>query len=232
MSLTGRLIIGFERVSTGETFRAVDGRPMGAPAPRATSAWPGAPRSSGPAHSRRRFRCVSRDRARVACRNSSSRCAANLLALGEELLRARLGNRACRARAWKASAHAPSGQLRLFAQVVRARRLARRCASIRALPERKPLPRADLRHAQRSRSARSPCSARAISRWRFPRPAATRRRRLAAGCPVDRESPPRPPRHVGACRPARSARRPEECGLPGGTYSHLGGPSNDLGRRW
>ena len=101
------------------------------------------------------------------------------------------------------------------------------CASIRRMPDRKPLPRSDLRlrkSAARScgRVRREQFSARLLGRWR--------RHRLRAGGRLsgDREGSLRASGHerTGCQRDHRSGRG---CGLPAGVFSLLNGNSRALG---
>src|SRR6185312_16033466 len=140
MPLTGQLIVGFDRVSTAQMFRAVD-------AARGTEIDP--PISiAGPAEAARA--CELADAAFDTYREAGveqraqflERCANNIMALGDELLeRAGLETALPRARLEGERARTV-GQLRLFAQVVRQGDW----LGVRidpALPDRKPLPRAD-----------------------------------------------------------------------------------------
>lgn len=225
MSLTGRLIIGFERVSTTETFRAVD--------PAEGGPLPGEFSVAGRAEVDRA--CALAASSFDALRQSSlnlrasflDSCAANLLALGDELLlraaeetglpRARLEGERARTAA----------QLRLFAaEVRRGDWLTLRIDP--AQPERKPLPRADLRMRK---VPLGPVAVFGASNFplAFSAAGGDVAAALAAGCPVIVKAHPSHPgtSELAATAVSEAAR---ECGLPGGTYSHLSGPSNDLGR--
>src|ERR1700744_4754283 len=142
MSLTGQLIVGFDRVSTSQTFRAVDPAHEAEIDPPISIAGPHQVAQA----------CELADAAFETYRETGldqraqflERCADNIMALGDALLeRAGLETALPRARL-EGERGRTVGQLRLFAQVVRQGDW----LGVRidpALPERKPLPRADLR---------------------------------------------------------------------------------------
>jgi NADP-dependent aldehyde dehydrogenase len=225
MSLTGRLIIGFERVSTGETFRALrpaDGAPL-----------PGDFSVAGRVEIDRA--CALAAASFDALRRSSldlraaflDRCAANLLALGDELLlRASAETGLARARLEGERART-ANQLGVFAAGGRRGDwLALRIDP--AQPERKPLPRADLRMRK---VGLGPVAVFGAGNFplAFSAAGGDVASALAAGCPVIVKAHPS---HPGTSELAAAAvmEAARECGLPGGTYSHLSGPSNELGR--
>ncbi len=224
MSLSGQLIVGFDRVSTSQTFRAVD-------AARGSEIDP--PISIAGPHNAARA-CDLADAAFDTYRETEiewraqflERCADNIMALGEELLeRAGLETALPRARLEGERGRAV-GQLRLFAQVVRERDW----LGVRidpALPDRKPLPRADLRQRK---IPLGPVAVFGASNFplAFSAAGGDTASALAAGCPVIVKAHPA---HPGTSELAASAIADavRTCRLPEGVFSHLSGPSNDLG---
>jgi alpha-ketoglutaric semialdehyde dehydrogenase len=225
MSLTGKLIIGLEHVSTGESFRAVnplDGSPLaGDFSVAGTAEVDRACELAAAAFDPFRQTDLQR-RAHFL-----ERCAAQLLELGDELLtRAAAETGLPRARLEGERARTV-GQLRLFAAVVR-RGDWLTLRIDRAQPERKPLPRPDLRLRK---IPLGPVAVFGASNFplAFSAAGGDTASALAAGCPVVVKAHPS---HPGTSELAASAisRAVRECGLPSGTYSHLSGPYNDLGR--
>ena len=118
------------------------------------------------------------------------------------------------------------GQLRLFSELVRQGDFL--CLRIdHALPDRTPLPRADLRLRK---IPLGPVAVFGASNFplAFSAAGGDVASALAAGCPVVVKGHPA---HPGTSELAASAlsAAAQECGLPNGTYSHLSGPSNELG---
>jgi alpha-ketoglutaric semialdehyde dehydrogenase len=224
MPLTGQLIIGYDRVATAASFRATD-------AARATPIDP--PFNVAAAADVARacaLAAAAFDVYRQTDLASRARfleaCAARVLALGDELLeRAGLETGLPRARL-EGERGRTVGQLRLFAQVVRQGDwLGLRIDP--ALPERKPLPRPDLRQRM---IALGPVAVFGASNFplAFSAAGGDVASALAAGCPVVVKAHPS---HPGTSELAAGAisDAARECGLPSGTYSHLSGPANELG---
>ncbi|HEX3673954.1 MAG TPA: aldehyde dehydrogenase (NADP(+)) [Rhizomicrobium sp.] len=224
MPLTGQLIVGFARVSTAETFDAVDA---------ASGAKLGPPFSvAGPAEIERACALAQAafDPYRTAALDLRARfldtCAESILALGDELIaRAGLESGLPRARL-EGERGRTVGQLRLFADVVRRGDF----LGVRvdpAQPERKPLARSDLRQRK---IALGPVTVFGASNFplAFSAAGGDMASALAAGCPVIVKAHPSHPGTselvAGAISSAARA-----CDLPEGTYSHLAGPANELG---
>jgi alpha-ketoglutaric semialdehyde dehydrogenase len=225
MSLTGRLIIGFERVATGESFRAVN--PVdGASLPTEFSIAGQAEVDRACALSHSAFDTFRRADLELRAKFLET-CALKLLDLGEELIvRAQQETGLPQARLEGERARTV-GQLRLFAAVIRrADWLDLRID--RALPERKPLPRADLRLRK---IPLGPVVVFGASNFplAFSAAGGDVASALAAGCPVIVKAHPSHPGTSELAAGAISAAA-QECGLPNGTFSHLSGPHNDLGR--
>jgi NADP-dependent aldehyde dehydrogenase len=218
MPLTGRLIIGFARATTAETFRAVGTDTDFSIAGEAEVA----------------RACALADAAfddfRKADLETRARflelCADNIMALGDELLeRAGAETNLPRARL-EGERGRTTGQLRLFAQVVRQGDF----LGVRvdpALPERKPLPRADIRQRK---IPLGPVAVFGASNFplAFSAAGGDTASALAAGCPVIVKAHPS---HPGTSELAAGAiaDAAKACGLPEGVFSHLSGPSNELG---
>ena len=224
MPLTGQLIIGYDRVATAASFRATDparGSPIEPPFAIAGAAdvARACALAEGAFDSYRQAELATRAQFLDAC-------AANILALGDELLeRAGLESGLPRARL-EGERGRTVGQLRLFAQVVRTGDwLGLRIDP--ALPERKPLPRADLRQRM---VALGPVAVFGASNFplAFSAAGGDVASALAAGCPVVVKAHPS---HPGTSELAAGAisDAARQCGLPSGTYSHLSGPANELG---
>jgi len=153
-------------------------------------------------------------------------CAESIMALGDELLeRAGLESGLPRARL-EGERGRTVGQLRLFADVVRRGDF----LGVRvdpAQPERKPLARSDLRQRK---IALGPVAVFGASNFplAFSAAGGDTASALAAGCPVIVKAHPS---HPGTSELAAGAIADavRQCGLPEGTYSHLSGPSNELG---
>jgi 2,5-dioxopentanoate dehydrogenase len=224
MPISGRLIIGFERIATPNEFRGQD------PA-RGVAIEPGF--SVAGINDVKRA-CELAGRAFDPYRNASfelrarflETCAENLLAFGDELLE-RAGQETALPRARLEGERARTvNQLRLFATVVRQGDwLGLRID--RAMPERKPLPRSDLRQRK---IALGPVAVFGASNFplAFSAAGGDVASALAAGCPVVVKAHPAHPgtSELAAAAISEAAR---SCGLPDGTYSHLSGPSNELG---
>jgi alpha-ketoglutaric semialdehyde dehydrogenase len=224
MPLNGQLIIGYERVATASSFRAADpacGSQLDPPffvagAAEVARACVLAAAAFDPYRqaglaTRARFLETGADR---------------IMELGDQLLeRAALETGLARARLEGERARTV-GQLRLFAQVVRQGDwLGLRIDP--ALPERKPLPRADLRQRM---IALGPVAVFGASNFplAFSAAGGDVASALAAGCPVVVKAHPS---HPGTSELAAGAINDaaRECNLPSGTYSHLSGPANELG---
>jgi NADP-dependent aldehyde dehydrogenase len=224
MPLTGQLIIGFERQATREQFRGRN------PAS-GTELEPGF--SVAGAEDIERV-CRLAAEAFDAYRNASlaSRakflelCADNMMALGDELLdRASQESALPRARLEGERART-ANQLRLFADVVRQGNwLGLRVDH--ALPDRKPLPRSDLRQRK---IPLGPVVVFGASNFplAFSAAGGDVAAALAAGCPVIVKAHPSHPgtSELAAAAISEAARH---AGLPNGVYSHLSGPANELG---
>jgi NADP-dependent aldehyde dehydrogenase len=224
MPLTGQLIIGYDRVATTAGFRATDAV-RGVPIDPSFAI-------AGPADVARA--CALAEAAFDDFRHATlatraqflDTCAANILALGDELLeRAAIETSLPRARL-EGEHGRTVAQLRLFAQVVRTGDwLGLRIDP--ALPERKPLPRADLRQRM---IPLGPVAVFGASNFplAFSAAGGDVASALAAGCPVVVKAHPS---HPGTSELAAGAisEAAKQCGLPSGTYSHLSGPANELG---
>jgi len=224
MPLTGQLIVGFDRVSTFQTFRAVD-------AARETEIDP--PISIAGPH-QAAHACELAEAAFDTYREMDverraqflERCADNIMALGDTLLeRAGLETALPRARL-EGERGRTVGQLRLFADVIRQGDW----LGVRidpALPDRKPLPRVDLRQRK---IPLGPVVVFGASNFplAFSAAGGDTASALAAGCPVVVKAHPA---HPGTSELAASAIADavRTCRLPEGVFSHLSGPSNDLG---
>jgi 2,5-dioxopentanoate dehydrogenase len=224
MPVTGQLLIGFERVATAETFRAMD------PAKGAQLEPPF--HIAGPAEVERACTLASAafDPYRQAPLASRARfletCADKIIGLGDVLLE-RAGQETGLPRARLEGERARTvGQLRLFAQVVRLGDwLGLRIDH--AQPDRAPLPRADLRLRK---IPLGPVAVFGASNFplAFSAAGGDVASALAAGCPVVVKAHPS---HPGTSELAAGAiaDAAKESGMPDGTYSHLAGPSNALG---
>jgi 2,5-dioxopentanoate dehydrogenase len=224
MPLTGRLLIGFERVATSKTFHAVDptrGAQLDPPF-----------HVAGPAEVERACALANAafDPYRQVALASRARfleaCADRIIGLGDSLLE-RAGQETGLPRARLEGERARTvGQLRLFAQVVRQGDwLGLRIDH--AQPDRAPLPRADLRLRK---VPLGPVAVFGASNFplAFSAAGGDVASALAAGCPVVVKAHPSHP-GTSELAAAAIADAAKECGMPEGTYSHLAGPSNELG---
>jgi len=224
MPLTGHLVVGFARVSTPDTYNGIDaasGDPLDPPLSIA-----------GPAEIEEA--CSLAEAAFDVYRQSDlalrarflDLCGENIMALGDELLD-RAGRETGLPRARLEGERGRTvGQLRLFAEVVRQGDwLGLRIDP--AQPERKPLPRVDLRQRK---IPIGPVAVFGASNFplAFSAAGGDTASALAAGCPVIVKAHPA---HPGTSELAANAigAAAEKCGLPAGVFSHLSGPHNDLG---
>ena len=225
MPVTGRLLIGFDSIATAATFRGIDpvsGQELDPPIAIAGSA-------------EVERACVlaaaAFDPYRQADLSLRARfldtVAAKILEIGDELLeRASRETGLPRARV-ESERGRTIGQLKLFAEVIRQGDF----LGLRidhALPERKPLPRSDLRLRK---IPVGPVAVFGASNFplAFSAAGGDVAAALAAGCPVVVKGHPAHPGTSELAAAAISA-AVRECGLPAGVYSHLAGPANDLGR--
>lgn len=224
MSLTGRLIIGSERVPGSATFRATNPA-RGAEIEPVFAIADAAHVDRASALAQQAF-----DGYRTTSLETRAQfldtCAERIMALGDPLLeRAGLETGLPRARL-EGERGRTVGQLRLFANTVRQGDW----LGVRidpAQPERKPLPRADLRQRK---IPLGPVAVFGASNFplAFSAAGGDTASALAAGCPVIVKAHPS---HPGTSELAAGAiaDAAEECGLPPGVFSHLSGPSNALG---
>ncbi|HEY2685927.1 MAG TPA: aldehyde dehydrogenase (NADP(+)) [Steroidobacteraceae bacterium] len=225
MPVTGHLIIGFDSISTAATFRGIDavsGAELDPPIAIAGAA--DVERACALA-------AAAFDPYRQADLALRARfletAAANILEIGDELLE-RAGRETGLPRARLEGERGRTvGQLRLFAEVIRQGDF----LGLRidhALPERKPLPRSDLRLRK---IPVGPVAVFGASNFplAFSAAGGDVASALTAGCPVVVKGHPS---HPGTSELAAAAinRAARECGLPAGVYSHLSGPANELGR--
>ena len=224
MSPSGKLILGFERVSTSASFRGVDaarGADMEPP-----------------------FAAAGKDEVARACALAEDAfdayrgldlerrarfletCADRIAALGDGLIERAMQESGLPRARLEGERGRTMGQLRLFAATVRQGDwLGLRIDP--ALPERTPLPRPDLRQRK---IPLGPVAVFGASNFplAFSAAGGDTASALAAGCPVIVKAHPA---HPGTSELAASAIRDaaEECGMPDGVFSHLSGPSNELG---
>jgi NADP-dependent aldehyde dehydrogenase len=224
MPVTGHILIGSERLKSAQHFRAVGAATGDAMEPSFSIA--------GPEHVERACRLA--ETAFDAYRQSDLALRArflelsgdNLVALGDEWLD-RAGRETALPRARLEGERARTvAQLRLLADVVRRGDwLGLRIDP--AQPDRKPLPRADLRQRK---IPLGPVAVFGASNFPFAFSAAggDTASALAAGCSVIVKAHPA---HPGTSELAAFAiiAAAKECGLPDGVFSHLAGPSNELG---
>ncbi|MGH8217434.1 MAG: aldehyde dehydrogenase (NADP(+)) [Steroidobacteraceae bacterium] len=225
MRLTGQLLIGFQRVATPSVFRAAS------PARGVPIEPPFAIADRGEVEQACALAAAAAERYRHSSLDLRARfldaCARHLLDLGDELLAraeeetglpiARLVGERAR------TVH----QLKLFGAVIRQGDwLGLRIDP--AQPQRTPLPRPDLRVR---RIPLGPVAVFGASNFplAFSAAGGDVASALAAGCPVVVKGHPS---HPGTSELAALAlsQAVRECGLPEGTYSHLAGPGNELGR--
>lgn len=224
MALTGELYIGGARVRTVKHFTATN--------PATNDALPTAFSAAGAEHVD--AACAAAEAAFDAYRSAAPEArarfleaiAANIEALGDELIthteaetglpRARLEGERGRT----------AGQLRLFADLIR-RGDWNGARLDSALPDRKPLPRADLRQRK---IPLGPVAVFGASNFplAFSVAGGDTASALAAGCPVIVKGHPA---HPGASELVAGAivRAAAETGMPAGVFSLLSGVSNDLG---
>jgi NADP-dependent aldehyde dehydrogenase len=224
MPITGRLIIGFDTVAAEPTFRGrdpVSGVPLDPPFASASIVHvERACRSAASAFNPYR-------EAPLALRAKFLRdCADNLLGLGEEWLERAARETGLSRTRLEGERARTVGQLQMFADHV----LQGEFLGVRldpALPGRKPLPRPDLR---RRRIPLGPVAVFGASNFplAFSAAGGDVAAALAAGCPVVVKAHPAHPGTSELAAGAISAAA-RACELPSGTYSHLSGPSNDLG---
>jgi alpha-ketoglutaric semialdehyde dehydrogenase len=224
MPLNGQLIIGYDRVATASSFRATD------PARGSQLEPPFCIAGAAEVARACVLAAAAFDPYRQADLATRARflesCAVRIMGLGDELLeRAALESGLARARLEGERARTV-GQLRLFAQVVRQGDwLGLRIDP--ALPQRKPLPRADLRQRM---IALGPVAVFGASNFplAFSAAGGDVASAQAAGGPVVVKAHPS---HPGTSELAAGAisDAARECDLPSGTYSHLSGPANELG---
>src|SRR3569832_257173 len=224
MSLTGQLIVGFNRVSTFQTFRAVDAVHEPEIDPPISIA--------GPHQAAQACEVVSaafdtyRETSLDQRAQFLERCADNIMALGDELLeRAGLETALTRARL-EGERGRTVGQLRLFAEVVRQGDW----LGVRidpALPDRKPLPRADLRQRK---IPLGPVAVFGSSNFplAFSVAGGDTASAFAAGCPVIVKGHPAHP-GTGELVARAVQKAAADCRLPAGVFSFLPGGGNDLG---
>jgi NADP-dependent aldehyde dehydrogenase len=224
MPVTGQIFVGFDRLATAQGFRAVDAASGEAIDPPFSIA--------GPADVERA--CALAEAAFDAYRQTDlglrarflELCGDNIMALGDELLD-RAGRETALPRARLEGERARTvAQLRLFADVARRGDwLGLRVDP--AQPERKPLPRADLRQRK---IPLGPVAVFGASNFplAFSAAGGDTASALAAGCPVIVKAHPA---HPGTSELAAGAiaGAAKTCGLPDGVFSHLAGPSNELG---
>jgi NADP-dependent aldehyde dehydrogenase len=219
MPVSGHLIIGFDRVTTANTFAG------GADNSVAFSA-------AGPAEIERAcalaevafdpYRSIDLNR-RAAFLEA---CADNLMALGDELLEHAMRESALPRARIEGERGRTMGQLRLFADVVRRGDwLGLRIDP--ALPDRTPLARADLRQRK---IPLGPVVVFGASNFplAFSTAGGDTASALAAGCPVIVKAHPAHPITSALAASAISAAA-KQCGMPDGVFSHLASPSNELG---
>jgi 2,5-dioxopentanoate dehydrogenase len=224
MSVTGRLIIGFDTLATGSHFRARD------PASGMTLEPPIFIAGEGEVEQACRLAQSAFDPYRQTPLDVRAifldTAATKILELGDQLLeRASQESGLPRARL-EGERSRTIGQLRLFAELVRQGDFL--CLRIdHASPDRTPLPRPDLRLRK---IPLGPVAVFGASNFplAFSAAGGDVASALAAGCPVVVKGHPA---HPGTSELAASAlsAAAQECGLPNGTYSHLSGPSNELG---
>ncbi len=152
--------------------------------------------------------------------------AAEILAIGDELIEAAMLESGLPRARLEGERGRTVGQLRLFADVVR-KGAWQQLRIDPAMPDRQPLPRPDLRLRM---IPVGPVAVFGASNFplAFSTAGGDTASALAAGCPVVVKGHPAHPQ-TGALVAAAISRAVEACGLPAGVFSHLVGPSNDLG---
>ncbi|HEX7079484.1 MAG TPA: aldehyde dehydrogenase (NADP(+)) [Gammaproteobacteria bacterium] len=224
MPLSGELFIGASRVRTQASFRAVapaTGEPLEPPfasagaaevdrACRLAAAAFGAYRSLAPEQRARFLEAI----------------ADGIVALGDELIARAHAESALPVERLAGERGRTAGQLRLFADELRAGGwLGMRIDH--ALPERKPLPRPDLRQR---RIPLGPVAVFGASNFplAFSVAGGDTAAALAAGCPVVAKGHPAHP-GTGELVAQAIARAAADCGMPDGVFSLLNGDANDVG---
>lgn len=224
MTLTGALLIGQNTVNRPETFQALNAA-TGEALDTAFSC--ATPEDAGTA-------CTLADEAFDTFRATTPEARAQFLdciaeeieALGQPLLDRAHAETGLPLARLTGERGRTTGQLRLFAQELRAGR----CLDARideALPDRKPMPRADLRQI---RIGVGPVAVFGASNFplAFSVAGGDTASAFAAGCPVVvRAHPAHPGTSELVGRAIQSAVK--KCGLPEGTFSLLGGPDYTLG---
>ena len=154
------------------------------------------------------------------------RIAEEILAIGDDLIEAAMTESGLPRPRLEGERGRTVGQLRLFADVVR-KGAWQQLRIDPALPERQPLPRPDIRLRM---IPLGPVAVFGASNFplAFSTAGGDTASALAAGCPVVVKGHPAHPQ-TGALVAAAIARAVAASGLPAGVFSHLVGPSNDLG---
>lgn len=149
-----------------------------------------------------------------------------ILALGDDLIVAAMRESGLPRARLEGERGRTMGQLRLFAQVVRAGAW-QQLRIDPALPDRAPLPRPDLRLRM---IPVGPVAVFGASNFplAFSTAGGDTASALAAGCPVVVKGHPAHP-ETGALVASAIAKAVAACGLPSGVFGHLVGPSNELG---
>jgi alpha-ketoglutaric semialdehyde dehydrogenase len=222
--MDGRFLIAGERIATARRFQGYD--------PAAGAAIEGEFHASGPDDVDRA--CAAADDAFDVFRETSPTARADFLeavaahieAIGEPLVARAMQETGLPRARLEGERGRTTGQLRLFAQVLRAGRWAGVVIDS-PLPARQPLPRSDLRQR---RIAVGPVAVFGASNFplAFSVAGGDTAAALAAGCPVVVKAHPAHPGTsllvAGAIDMAVAA-----CGLPRGVFSIVQGPDNDLG---
>lgn len=222
--LTGDLFIGASRKTTAATFAAIDPATNEPLEPRFSNAGPqeAAEAAALAEEAFEPFRAAPLEqRARLL-----EAIAANIEALGEALITRTMQETGLPQARLEGERARTAGQLRLFAALVRKGDF----LGVRidpALPERKPLPRPDLRQRK---VPLGPVAVFGASNFplAFSVAGGDTASALAAGCPVIVKGHPA---HPGASELVAGAiaAAVKSCGLPGGVFSLLSGASHDLG---
>jgi alpha-ketoglutaric semialdehyde dehydrogenase len=225
MNITGHLIIGFDSVATTASFRGVEAASGAKLEP------PIAVAGAAEVDRACKLAAAAFDEYRsvdLAVRAKFLElCAENILQAGDELIERASQESGLPLARIQSERGRTVNQLRLFGEVVRKGDFLG-VRHDRALPDRKPLPRADLRLRK---IPLGPTAVFGASNFplAFSAAGGDVASALAAGCPVVVKGHPAHPgtSELAALAISRAAR---ECGLPNGTYSHLSGESTDLGR--
>lgn len=168
------------------------------------------------------YRATSRE-ARAAF---LERIASEILALGDDLIQAAMKESALPRQRLEGERSRTVGQLRLFADVVKAGTW-QQLRIDPALPDRQPLARPDLRLRM---IPIGPVAVFGASNFplAFSTAGGDTASALAAGCPVVVKGHPAHPQ-TSALVAAAIARAVADCGLPAGVFGHVAGPSHALG---